>query len=596
MAQTQDRAKVGSANIGAANAGAKVGAMYVQALRNQFGYAILDEAWQAPDQVTLTVALDCLPAVVEALYYQQGGWLSTVVGSDERPLNGHFALYYVLSVEGQAAPGAVPQGERTYIVIRGLIPPHQPEFPAVTPRVPAAVWYEREVREIFGLQPIGLPDERRRVLPDDWPQGLFPLRKATMDYRYRPTPTTEDETYECINVEGDGIVQVPLGPLHITSDEPGHFRLFVDGEQIVDADYRLFYVHRGMEKLAESRLNYDQVTFLTDRICGICGYAHNVAYTTSIERALGIQVPERANYIRTILLEVERLHSHLLNLGLACHFVGFDTGFMQFFRVREKTMKMAELLTGTRKTYGMNLIGGVRRDILKDQRLQTIRWLGELRQEVRELVAVLLETPNLAQRTAGVGRLEPKVARDYSPVGPTLRGSGYARDTRVLHPYVAYDRAPWATTFKDGCDVLARTLVRAEEFFTCTNLVERCLDEMPEGPILVEGFSYQPYRFALGYVEAPRGEDIHWSMLGDNQKLYRWRCRASSYNNWPPLRYMLRGNTISDAPLIVASIDPCYSCTERVTVVDVRKRKTTIIPYKEMERYCRERKDSPLKQ
>jgi Ni,Fe-hydrogenase III large subunit len=388
---------------------------------------------------------------------------------------------------------------------------------------------------------------------------------------------------------------VPLGPLHITSDEPGHFRLYVDGEQIVDADYRLFYIHRGMEKLAETRMTYDQVTFLADRICGICGYAHNVAYSTSIERALGIEVPARADYIRTILLEVERLHSHLLNLGLACHFVGFDTGFMQFFRVREKSMKMAELLTGTRKTYGMNLIGGVRRDILKEQRVQILQYCKELRQEVTVLVNMLLETPNIAQRTAGIGRLEPNVARDYSPVGPTLRGSGFNRDTRVIHPYVAYDRVPWKTTYKDGCDVLSRTLIRAEEFFESLSMVEHCLEEMPEGPVLVERFNYKPYAFALGYVEAPRGEDIHWSMLGDNQKIYRWRCRASSYNNWPPLRYMLRNNTISDAPLIVASIDPCYSCTERVTVVDVRKKKATIIPYKELERYSRERKNSPLK-
>ena len=252
----------------------------------------------------------------------------------------------------------------------------------MTPKVPAAIWYEREVRDMFGLQPVGLPDERRLVLPDDWPDDLYPLRKDTMDYRYRPEPTTEKETYDFIHVEGEGIVQVPLGPLHITSDEPGHFRLYVDGEHIVDADYRLFYVHRGMEKLAETRLNYDQVTFLADRICGICGYAHNVAYSTSIERALGIEVPERAQFIRTILLEVERLHSHLLNLGLACHFVGFDTGFMQFFRVREKAMKMAELLTGSRKTYGMNLIGGVRRDILKEQRTLTLQLLAELRDEV----------------------------------------------------------------------------------------------------------------------------------------------------------------------------------------------------------------------
>lgn len=572
----------------------KIGQKYVSAIRDQFGLAVQEESWQAPDQVTVTVDLNAMPAVVESLYYHHGGWLSVVAANDERPLNGHFALYYVLSVEGNEQEQAEGH-ENCYMVIRSLVPPFQPEFPAVSPRVPAAIWYEREVRDMFGIQPIGLPDERRLVLPDDWPADLYPLRKDAMDYRYRPEPTTEKETYEFINVEGDGIVEVPLGPLHITSDEPGHFRLYVDGEHIVDADYRLFYIHRGMEKLAETRMTYDQVTFLADRICGICGYAHNVAYSTSIERALGIEVPARADYIRTILLEVERLHSHLLNLGLACHFVGFDTGFMQFFRVREKSMKMAELLTGTRKTYGMNLIGGVRRDILKEQRVQIHQYCKELRGEVTVLVNMLLETPNIVQRTAGIGRLEPKVARDYSPVGPTLRGSGFNRDIRVIHPYVAYDRVPWKTSFKDGCDVLARTLIRAEEFFESLSMVERCLDEMPAGPVLVEGFNYKPYAFALGYVEAPRGEDIHWSMLGDNQKIYRWRCRASSYNNWPPLRYMLRNNTISDAPLIVASIDPCYSCTERVTVVDVRKKKATIIPYKELERYSRERKNSPLK-
>jgi Ni,Fe-hydrogenase III large subunit/Ni,Fe-hydrogenase III component G len=572
--------------------GPKVGGMYIEALRARFGASILDESWQASDQVTVTVALNDLPDVVQMLYYEQGGWLASVAANDERPLNGQFALYYILSIEGNGDP---QKAEKAYVAVRAQIPAHRPEFPSVTPRVPAAIWYEREVRDMFGLQPVGLPDERRLVLPDDWPDNLYPLRKDTMDYRTRPEPTTEDETYEFIKVEGEGIIQVPLGPLHITSDEPGHFRLYVDGEHIIDADYRLFYVHRGMEKLAESRLDYDQVTFLADRICGICGYAHNVAYSNSIERALGIEVPPRAHYIRTILLEVERLHSHLLNLGLACHFVGFDTGFMQFFRVREKAMKIAELLTGSRKTYGMNLIGGVRRDILKEQRTTTQLLLKELRSEAATLVGMLVETPNVVQRTQNIGRLETNLARDYSPVGPTLRGSGFARDIRAIHPYCAYNRVPWTVISKDGCDVLSRTLIRAEEFFESVSLVERCLDEMPDGPVLSEGHAYKPYRFALGYVEAPRGEDIHWSMLGDNQKIYRWKCRASSYNNWPSLRYMLRDNTISDAPLIVASIDPCYSCTERVTVVDVRKKKATIVPYKELERYCIERKDSPLK-
>ena len=276
----------------------KIGRTYVDAIRRQFGRIVQEESWQAPDQVTLTVDLNSLPAVVEELYYKHGGWLSVVAANDERPLNGHFALYYVLSVEGNGNTSTA-EAEKCYMIVRAVIPPHQPEFPAVTPRVPAAVWYEREVRDMFGLQPVGLPDERRLVLPDDWPEGLYPLRKDTMDYRFRPEPTTEDENYDFIHVEGEGLVQIPLGPLHMTSDEPGHFRLFVDGEHIVDADYRLFYVHRGMEKLAETRMHYDQVTFLADRICGICGYAHNVAYSNSIERALGIQSPsEPITYAR----------------------------------------------------------------------------------------------------------------------------------------------------------------------------------------------------------------------------------------------------------------------------------------------------------
>ena len=252
-----------------------------------------------------------------------------MVGNDERPLNGTFGVYYVLSIEGT---------EKCHVVVHGAVSADTLEFPSVTPKVPAAVWGEREIRDMFGLRPVGLPDERRLVLPDDWPDDLYPLRKDAMDYRLRPEPTTDTETYKFINDSPIPTTVIPLGPLHITSDEPGHFRLFVDGEDIIDADYRMFYVHRGMEKLAETRMGYNEVTFLADRICGICGYAHSVAYASSVENALGIQVPARAHAIRSVLLETERLHSHLLNLGLACHFVGFDTGFMQFFRVREKAM------------------------------------------------------------------------------------------------------------------------------------------------------------------------------------------------------------------------------------------------------------------
>lgn len=287
----------------AAATNAKRGAGYVAQVQQRFPHAILEQAWQTDDQLTLMVKLASLSDVVEHLYYQHGDWLSVLFGNDGRTLNGYFAIYYVLSME---------QGGKCWVIVKALIDPVNPEFPSVTPRVPAAVWGEREVRDMYGLIPVGLPDERRLVLSDDWPDDLYPLRKDAMDYRQRPAPTQDNETYSFVNEATGDTRVVPIGPLHITSDEPGHFRLFVDGEQIIDTDYRLFYVHRVMEKLAETRMGYNEVTFLSDRVCGICGFTHSVAYTTSIENAMGIVVPPRAHAIhaiRSILLEVEPAQS-----------------------------------------------------------------------------------------------------------------------------------------------------------------------------------------------------------------------------------------------------------------------------------------------
>ncbi|GAA06790.1 hydrogenase large subunit [Photobacterium leiognathi] len=567
----------------------RIGKQYVDGVNHFFPSAIIDEEWQTDNQVTITVKMTSLVEVMKWLYYDQGGWLTVTFGNDERSLNGHFAVYHALSMEGEV---------KSWVTVKVLVDANSQEFISITPTIPAAVWGEREVRDMYGLRPVGLPDERRLVLSDDWPEDLHPLRKDAMDYRQRPQPTTETETYQFDNQLGDDSNRiVPVGPLHITSDEPGHFRLFVDGEDIVDADYRMFYVHRGMEKLAETRMGYHEVAQLTDRVCGICGFTHSVGYSNTIENALSVDVPFRAKMIRTVLLEVERLHSHLLNIGLSSHFVGFDSGFMQFFRVREKTMELAELLTGARKTYGMNLIGGVRRDFLKEQRLKGIAMVKEVRKTFSELVEVLLATPNIESRIAGVGILSKDIARDYSPVGPLIRASGFKRDVRIVHgqSLESYGSVPIELQSMENGDVQSRVMVRIREVFDSLNIVEYGLDHLPPGAILTEGFNYVPNKFALGFTEAPRGENVHWSMTGDNQKLFRWRCRAATYANWPTLRYMLRGNTVADAPLIIGSLDPCYSCTDRVTIVDTKKKRSKTIPYKAIEQYSIDRKNSPFK-
>ena len=566
--------------------GLRIGESHVKAAQERFPGAVLRANWSCADQVVIDVALDSAPDVIEYLYYGRDGWMPVVVGNDERTINGHYAVYYVLSMEGV---------DPCYCTVRIEVPSDTCEFYSVTPKVPAAVWGEREVQDMFGLKAMGITDNRNLVLPDDWPSGLYPLRKDSMDYRYRPAPTTDIENYQFLSdTGGKETTVIPMGPLHITSDEPGHFRLFVEGEDIIDADYRMFYVHRGMEKCAEARMNYDAVPFLAERICGICGFAHSVAYAETIENAQGIEVPLRAQYIRSIILETERLHSHLLNLGLVCHFSGFDTGFHHMFRVREKSMDLAEMLTGARKTYGINLIGGVRRDILAHQKLSTIKYLNELRTDVSHLVEELLSTPNFINRTQGVGILDKKVARDYSPVGPLVRGSGFARDSRWCHPFDGYKHIKRTAITQDTCDVMGRTLVRVEEFVDSLSIISELLENAPAGPILNESWTYEPHRFAVASTEAPRGEDLHWSMIGDNQKCYRWRAKASTYSNWPVLRYMFRGNTISDAAMIVGSLDPCYSCTERVAIIDVKTKKQQVLNRKQLESYCRDRKHTPV--
>ena len=228
--------------------------------------------------------------------------------------------------------------------------------------------------------------------------------------------------------------------------------------------------------------------------------------------------------------------------------------------------------------------------------IQTRQLAQQMSSDVQELVDMLLSTPNMEQRTVGIGRLDPEIARDFSNVGPMVRASGHARDTRADHPFVGIRPAADGSSQRTGLPTrYLASRCGSTRFTPRSNMIDSGLDNLPGGPLMVEGFTYIPHRFALGFSEAPRGDDIHWSMTGDNQKLYRWRCRAATYANWPTLRYMLRGNTVSDAPLIIGSLDPCYSCTDRMTVVDVRKKKSKVVPYKELERYSIERKNSPLK-
>ena len=554
---------------------------------------ILEVTRQADDQITVLVDRNDLPLAVKTLYYDIGGFISTMIPNDERQINGSYALYYAISMEGSKMTEAddFAAEDKCFITVKTLIPGSDPTFPSVTPLVPACVWYEREAYDMFGLVAEGLPDKRRLVLSDDWPDGLHPLRKDAMDYRYRPDPVDHrDETdSEFLFPTGDAVVDVPLGPLHITSDEPGHFRLFCDGDEIIDADYRLFYQHRGMEKLAENRMNYDQMGYLAERVCGICGYAHAIACIEAAEKAIKLEIPLRAQAIRVICLEIERLHSHLLNIGLACEVTGNYNAFMHIFRVREYSMELAQLVTGGRKTYGNVVMGGLRRDMTNQEIKKGIEIINKLDVQISEIWDAVMEDKRQIGRWKGVGILDRQIARDFSPVGPNMRGSGFKRDNRYDHPYDFFKQIEFEVAVEHGCDVFYREMVRYKELKSSIHIIRQCFELMPQTPIMIDPVTMiKPENFALGHDEAPRGENVHWIMQGSAQKVYRWRCRAATYNNWPSLRYQFRGNNISDAALIVCSLDPCYSCTERVTLVDVRTKKSKILTEKDLKKFCQD--------
>ena len=341
--------------------------------------------------------------------------------------------------------------------------------------------------------------------------------------------------------------------------------------------------------MGDSILTYQQVPFIAERICGICGFIHSSCYCQAVEQAAEIEIPARAGYIRTILLELERIHSHLLWFGIAGHIIGFETVLMQAWRIREPVMWLCELITGNRKTYGMNLIGGVRRDITPEQYPKILEVIGKLEAQLKEFIEAIVDDTTLHLRLRDVGILPREAAQQLCSVGPTVRGSGIAIDSRVNHPYAAYAEVPPKVISKPEGDVWARTLVRLEEILESVNIIRQALEQMPAGDIMAEVKEIPPWREGISYVEAPRGEAIHYVLTGPDNRPHRWRVRAPTYANLQSIPTMLKGNFIADAPIIIGSIDPCFACTDRLAVVDVMTSKIRVYTQQELREMSRKR-------
>jgi len=359
-------------------------------------------------------------------------------------------------------------------------------------------------------------------------------------------------------------VVIPIGPYHPLQEEPEFFRLYVEGEKVVDIDIVIGYVHRGIEQLSETK-HFDQVAFLVERICGICSTSHPFAYVNAMDDLTKVEVPERALYIRTIIAELERIHSHLLWLGLAGHFIGYNTVWMWSWKYREPILDIFELISGNRNHYAMMKPGGVRRDI-KDQDIPKIKkCVDDLIPVLDMFKGAVMDDPVIQARTKGVGVLTNHQAIAYSVVGPTARASGIKADIRKDHPYGAYDRVDWNMITQEDGDVFAKLIVRVLEMYESIKIIRQCLDKMPKGPIDAN-LKDIPEGEGIGHVEAPRGECFHYVRSDGTNRPIRHKIRAPSYMNVASNKVSAVGGTISDAAITLAAVDPCYCCTERVAV------------------------------
>jgi len=361
-------------------------------------------------------------------------------------------------------------------------------------------------------------------------------------------------------------VVIPIGPYHPLQDEPEFFRLYVEGERVVDIDIVIGYLHRGIEKLSESK-HYDQVAFLVERICGICSNSHPFAYVLAVEDLVKMEVPERASYIRTIIAELERLHSHLLWLGLAGHFIGYNTVWMWAWKYREPVLDLFELITGNRQHYGMMKVGGVRKDIEEEDIPQVRKMVDDLVPVVDMFKGAVMDDPVIKARLKRVGVLTEQQAIDWCVVGPTARASGVNIDVRRDDPYGAYDKVDWNVIVEKDGDIFAKTVVRILEMHESISIIRQCLDKMPKGPIDAN-LKDVSIGEGIGRVEAPRGECFHYVKSDGTNRPVRHKIRAPSYMNVASNKVAAVGGTISDAAITLAAVDPCYCCTERVAVLD----------------------------
>lgn len=482
--------------------------------------------------------------VVKALQMR----LISILASDDRKDNGCFGVYYVFSYER----------EDKFLIIETRVEEKAPSFPSVTPFLPQANWFEREIYDLFGLAPQGHPDPRPLVLHEDWPQGIFPLRK---DCVLKEIPRTKGD-YLFDRVEGEGVFEIPVGPVHAGIIEPGHFRFSSAGESILKLEIRHFYTHKGTEKLGEGKTPL-HLLCLAERISGDNSLAHATACVQAIEALSHTEVPLRAQFLRAVFLELERLHNHMSDIAGISLDVAFSFGAAQLMRLKERLLQLNERLTGTRLLRSIIVPGGVKKDLKDDEIKLVLKEIKAIKDDFESTIRILFQINSLIDRVEFTGVVKKEIAEVLGAVGPVARASGVDRDLRRDHPYAAYSQLSFLVpVFEDG-DVESRMKVKIQEVYESCKLIYEALTMMPQGSVKGEVKNMPSSKNAFGYAESPRGECFHWISTDREGKISRWKIQSPSFVNWPLIQYAVLENIVPDFPLINKSFNLSYSGNDR---------------------------------
>ena len=363
---------------------------------------------------------------------------------------------------------------------------------------------------------------------------------------------------------------MPFGPIHPSLKEPEYFKLILEAGKIKEVIPRIGYVHRGIERAAQDRTWVKNI-YLFERICGICSFAHSLGYTQGVEVLTHYEVPKRAKYLRLVVAELERIHSHFLWLGLVGHWAGVDTLFMWVWKDREHILDIEEAITGNRIHKSYIAIGGVRKDLPDGLRETLLRELTFIEKRARYYQELVQSEETMTIRTKGVGGLTQDTARRLCPVGPLLRSTGIARDIRAEDPYAAYDDVPPQVQTSNDGDIACLMTIRLNEVLDSCRLIREAVDRLPSGPfrnpvprIVASGESWQ-------HVEAPRGELFYYVRSEGRGAPSRVKLRTPTLANIMTAIEMLKGRPIADGPIVLTGMDPCFGCMDRVAVVDLAR-------------------------